>query len=42
MKRKMDMIGPMNRAEVIKFVADTEKTPREVVTRFQKLLGIKG
>ena len=41
-KRKMDMIGSMNRAEVIGFIAESEATPREVIERFQKLLGLKG
>jgi tripartite-type tricarboxylate transporter receptor subunit TctC len=41
-KQKMDMIGSMNRAEVIRFIAETEATPKEVITRFQDLLGLKG
>lgn len=41
-KRKMQMIHPMNREEIIKFVAETEATPAPVVDRFRTLLGLKG
>jgi len=40
-KRKLVMIKPMTRDEVIEFCKDTEATPKEVIVRFRKLLGIK-
>lgn len=40
-KRKLVMISPMTRDEVIKFCKETEATPKAVVDRFRKLLGIK-
>ena len=41
-ERKMQMIGPMTRDEVVTFVRETEATPKSVVDRFRKLLDIKG
>ncbi len=41
-KRKLQMIKPMTWQEIDKFIAETDATPKPVVDRFRKLLGIKG
>ena len=41
-KRKLQMINPMTWQEIDKFIAETEATPKPVVDRFRKLLGING
>mgnify|MGYP003667788963 CR=1 FL=1 len=41
-KRKMQMIQPMTWQEVDKFIAETDATPKAVIDRFRKLLGITG
>ena len=39
-KRKMQMIQPMTWQEIDKFIAETDATPKAVIDRFRKLLGI--